>query len=42
MLLKGAPSQSLLAERLAREGGGSEARQSGGVGWGKGGQTDAF
>lgn len=42
VLLKGAPSQPPLAERLAGEGGGAEARQSLGVGWGKGGQADAF
>lgn len=42
VLLKGAPSQPLLAERLAGEGGGAKARQSLGVGWGKGGQADAF
>lgn len=42
VLLKGAPSQSPLAERLAGEGGGAKARQSRGVGWGKEGQAEAF
>lgn len=42
VLLKGAPSQSPLAERRAGEGGGAEARQSRGVGWGKGGQAETF
>lgn len=42
VLLKGAPSQSPRAERLAGEGGGAKARQSRGVGWGKEGQAEAF